>query len=60
MDWADTPLGRGKRDRCVAGPVPAHLPLLDADHRALLHHCCASFASSQPPPRRFGSDFDRL
>jgi hypothetical protein len=36
MDWADTPLGRGKRDRCVAGPVPEHLPLLDADHRTLL------------------------
>ena len=36
MDWVDTPLGSGKRDRCVAGPVPEQLPLLDADHRALL------------------------
>jgi hypothetical protein len=36
VDWVDTPLGRGKRDRCVAGPVPEQLPLLDAEHRALL------------------------
>lgn len=42
MDWVDTPLGRAKRDRCVASPVPEHLPLLDADHRALLQRWAAN------------------
>jgi hypothetical protein len=40
--WLDTERGRGRRDRCAAGPVPEDLPLLGADDAALLRRWVAS------------------
>lgn len=35
-EWVDTARGRDARDRCAPNPVPDGLPMLDADHDALL------------------------